>query len=64
MTERRTTANGTRGFYLDRVIATDLVHCQIYASIGDDAQNIWDVALVKCLHSLILEDLLGTVKHS
>lgn len=51
-------------FYLDRAIVTDLVHCQIYASVGNDAQNIGDVALVKCLHSLLLEDLLGTVKHS
>lgn len=41
-----------------------LVHCQIYASIGDDAQNIGDVALVECLHSLLLEYFLGTVKHS
>lgn len=41
-----------------------LIHCQIYPSVGDNAQNIGNVALVKRLHSLFLQDFLGTVKHS
>lgn len=46
------------------LISTYLVHCQIYASVGDDAQDIGNVALVKRLYTLLLQDLLGTVKHS
>lgn len=41
-----------------------LVHGQIDASVGNDAQDVGDVALVKRFHSLPLQDLLGTVKHS
>lgn len=41
-----------------------LVHCQIYPSVGNDAQNIGNVALIKGPHSLLLQDFLGTVEHS
>lgn len=48
----------------DWFVIAYLVHCQIYASVGDNAQNIGDVALVKCLHPLLLQDFLDTIKHS
>lgn len=44
--------------------AAYLVDGQIYARVGDDAQDVGDVALVKGFHSLPLQDLLRTVKHS
>jgi len=40
-----------------------LVDGQIDAGVGDDAQKIGNVALEEGLRSLLLQDLLGTVKH-
>lgn len=38
-----------------------LVHSQVNASIRDDAQHVWDVALVERHKAFFLENLLGTV---
>lgn len=38
-----------------------LVHSQVNAGIRDDAQHVWDVALVKRHQSFFPENLLGTV---
>lgn len=50
--------------WTDGEVMDYLVHGQIDASVGDDAQDVGDVALVKRFHSLLLQDLLRTVQHS
>lgn len=41
--------------------AAHLVHRQVDASVGDDAQHVGDVALVESPQSFPPEDLLGAV---
>lgn len=43
------------------VLTAYLVHCQVDACVGDDAQHVWDVAFVKRSKSFSPENLLRTV---
>lgn len=42
-------------------VGAHLVHGQVDTRVGDDAQHVGNVALVKCSKSLLLKDMLGTV---
>lgn len=43
-------------------VAAHLIYCQVDASIGDDAQHVGNVALIKRAQSFPPENLLGTVR--
>ncbi len=43
---------------------THLIHSQVDASIGDNAQCIWQIAPVESPDSLCLQDLSGTIRHT
>lgn len=44
--------------------APHLIDSQVYASVGDDAQHVGDVAFVEGSHALSGQDLPGTVQHA
>lgn len=44
-----------------RCVTAYLVHSQVNAGIRNDAQHVWDVALVERHEAFLPEDLLGTV---
>lgn len=43
---------------------THLIHSQVNASVGDDADCVWQVAPVESPDSLRLQDLSGTISHT
>lgn len=43
-------------------VAAHLIYCQVDASVGDDAQHVGNVALIKGAQSFPPENLLGTVR--
>lgn len=43
------------------LVSAHLVHCQVDACVGDDAEHVGDVAFIKRSESLSPENLLGTV---
>lgn len=43
--------------------AAYLINSEVNTSIGNDAQEVWNVALVESLDTLLPQDLLGTIKH-
>lgn len=50
--------------YSKQHLTTNLINRQINASIRDNAQHIWQVALVKGTNPFLLHDLSGTISHS
>ena len=45
-------------------VRSDLVHRQVDASVGDDANHVGNVAPIEGSHALLPEDLLGTVRNA
>lgn len=61
--ERKKSKNKpTESFTVCVVVAAHLIYRQVDASIGDDAQHVGDVALIKRSQSFSPENLLGTVR--
>lgn len=50
----------TESFTAHSVETAYLIYCQVDASVGDDAQHVGDIALIKRTKPFSPENLLGT----
>lgn len=49
---------------LDMPEWTYLINSEVYPGVWNNANQVWNVALIKSYDTLLSQDLLGTVKHS